>query len=77
MRRRPITWLTKSASAIGAMKPTTSVLMLMTTVLRIRVQNCGLSKNWSKYFRPTQSPPVMPAAKSNSRNASCRPYIGT
>jgi hypothetical protein len=77
LRVRPTTWLTISASAIGATKPATSVVRLITTVLRISVQNCGLSKNCWKYLRPTNSPPVSPAEQSNSRNASWSPYIGT
>ncbi|WP_230685154.1 hypothetical protein [Cellulomonas sp. JZ18] len=77
LRRGPTIWFTVSASRIGATNPTTRVVRLIATVLRIRVQNSGLSKNCVKYFRPTHSPPVRPAAKSNSRNASWIPYIGT
>ena len=77
LRPGPKIWLTTSASTMGAMNPNTSVVKLITNVLRMSCQNRGLSKNWTKYLNPTQSPPVRPAWKSNSRKASWMPYIGT
>ena len=56
---------------------TDDTVKLIKNVLRISCQNSGLSKNWTKYLKPTQSPPVRPAWKSNSRKASWMPYMGT
>jgi len=65
-----------NANKTGAMNPKISVVTLIRNVLTITVWNIGLSKNCWKYLKPTNSPPVSPFVKSNSRNASWIPYIG-
>ena len=65
------------ARIIGAGKPTRILVAEITKVFFSVVKNMGLSKYCLKYFSPTNFPPVMPAVKLYSRNASWIPYMGT
>ena len=61
-------WLISRARMIGQIKPITKVERLMLMVLRIKLTNCGDSKNFWKYFRPTNVPPVKPCgARTHGR----------